>query len=307
MIGRIERVPLRDVWPREAPDFTGWLSDNVDQLSEATGLSLSGAEPEQTAGDFSVDLVAEDQNGNRIVIENQLEKSDHDHLGKLVTYLAALDAKAAIWIVADARPEHITAVTWLNESTAASFYLVKVEAVRIGESARAPLFTAIVGPSAEGREIGAKRKELEEGAATRKRFWEGLLAKARERTSLHASTPPNTNFWLQAPTALGGVAFTYIIRKHDREANVSIQRWDGGWNSRVFDALLQSRAEIEEEFGGELEWDRAETVAWCFIRHRMGPGGYDAEDRWPQVQDAMVDAMVRLERAFAPRIAKLAL
>ena len=101
MIGTLERVPFREVWPHEAHDFTKWLEDNIDVLNDIINLSLSSVEREQSAGDFSVDLVAEDDEGNLVVIENQLERSDHDHLGKLITYLTALDAKAAIWIVAD--------------------------------------------------------------------------------------------------------------------------------------------------------------------------------------------------------------
>ncbi len=103
MIGKIERVALREVWKHEALDFTTWLEDNIDVLSDALDINLSSAEREKDAGAFSVDLVAEDDKGDPVVIENQLEKSNHDHLGKLITYLTAIGAKAAIWIVADVR------------------------------------------------------------------------------------------------------------------------------------------------------------------------------------------------------------
>jgi RecB family endonuclease NucS len=109
-IGKIQRVPLREVWRHEAHDFTAWLRDNIDVLNDALNLSLSNAEREQAAGDFSVDLVAEDESENPVVIENQLEKSNHDHLGKLLTYLVAIGARTAIWIVADPRPEHVSAI-----------------------------------------------------------------------------------------------------------------------------------------------------------------------------------------------------
>ncbi len=125
MIGKIERVPLRDIWKHEAYDFTSWLQDNIDVLNDALGLSLSNPEREQTAGSFNVDLVAEDENGNPVIIENQLEKSDHNHLGKLITYLTAIGAKTAIWIVADPRPEHVSAISWLNESSSAQFLFIE--------------------------------------------------------------------------------------------------------------------------------------------------------------------------------------
>ncbi len=112
------------VWKHEARDFTKWLQDNIEILNEVLDLSLSSAESERSAGDFSVDLVAEDESGNPVIIENQLEKSNHDHLGKLITYLVAIGARTAIWIVADPRPEHVSAISWLNESPAADFYLL---------------------------------------------------------------------------------------------------------------------------------------------------------------------------------------
>jgi RecB family endonuclease NucS len=112
-------------------DFTQWLQENIDVLNSALDLTLVNVDREQAAGSFSIDLVAEDEGGGMVIIENQLEKSNHDHLGKLITYLTAIGAKAAIWIVSDPRPEHVAAITWLNESGSASFYMVKVEAVRM--------------------------------------------------------------------------------------------------------------------------------------------------------------------------------
>ncbi|MCK4232302.1 DUF4268 domain-containing protein, partial [candidate division WOR-3 bacterium] len=122
-IDKLQRRPLREVWRCEEK-FTTWLQDNIDVLNEVLDLNLEGAEPEQPAGTFSVDIVAKDESGNPVVIENQLEKSNHDHLGKLITYLTAIGAKIGIWIVADPRPEHVGSISWLNESSGADFYLV---------------------------------------------------------------------------------------------------------------------------------------------------------------------------------------
>ena len=126
MIGKLERVSLREVWKHEALDFTQWLQDNIDVLNDVIDFDLSNPEREKSAGNFSVDIVAEDEAGNPVIIENQLEKSNHDHLGKVMTYLVAIGAKIAIWIVADPRPEHISAIAWLNESSAANFYMLKI-------------------------------------------------------------------------------------------------------------------------------------------------------------------------------------
>ena len=138
-------------------------------------------EREHPAGDFSVDLVAEDESGNPVVIENQFKRSDHDHLGKLITYLTVIGARAAIWIVEDPRPEHISAISWLNESSAASFYLIKLEAFRIGRSSSAPLLTLIVGPSEEIRKVGEEKKERTERDSLRHRFWTQLLERAQKK------------------------------------------------------------------------------------------------------------------------------
>ena len=210
MIGKLLRVPLREVWGNESLDFTPWLQDNLDVLNEVLDLSLSSAEREQTAGNFSVDLVAEDEAGNPVIIENQLGKSDHDHLGKVITYLTALGAKSAIWIVADPRPEHVSAISWLNESRAANFYLVKVEAVRISDSLPAPLLTLIVGPSEASREVGEVKEEIAERYVLRQRFWAGLLERAKRRTKLHANISPSQSTYIGTGAGKYGMQFAYI-------------------------------------------------------------------------------------------------
>lgn len=161
MIAKLERVALRDAFPSEVRDLSQWIKSNIDQLNAVTGLSLSNANTEQPAGDFSVDLIAEDDSGAKIIIENQLGRSDHDHLGKVLTYLTAHEAQAAIWIVERPRTEHVNAIAWLNQSSSAEFYLIKVEAFRIGDSDPAPLLTLIVGPSAETKAIAEQKGKFE--------------------------------------------------------------------------------------------------------------------------------------------------
>ena len=133
-IGKIKRVKLKDVWKHEALDLTRWMENNIDVINELLDIELSNVEREKAVGDFSVDLTAEDESGNLVIIENQLAKSDHEHLGKLITYLSSLEAKTAIWIVPEPRPEHTNAVSWLNQSGLARFYLVKIEAIQIDDS-----------------------------------------------------------------------------------------------------------------------------------------------------------------------------
>jgi hypothetical protein len=187
-ISRMEQVPLRKLWPNEAYDFTTWLSNNLDLLSEELGFEISLLEREASVGPFSADIHTEGENGETIVIENQLEKTDHDHLGKLLTYLSNLDAQAAIWITPEPRPEHEKAIQWLNEMLPVDtgFYLIKIEAYRIDNSNPAPLFSTVAGPSLEAKQIGQQKKELAERHIKRKQFWTRLLEIANQKTDLHA-------------------------------------------------------------------------------------------------------------------------
>lgn len=187
-IGKLERVSLREIWKSEK-HFTRWLEKNIELLNETLDLSLSPVEREKSAGTFAVDLLAEDNDGNAVIIENQIEKTNHDHLGNVLTYLTSLEAKTAIWIRSDPRPEHVKAMTWLNEATTSdvSFYPVKIEGIRIGESPAAPLLSVICAPSEETKEIGKRKKEFAERHQRRLEFWGRLLAKSRERTQLHAN------------------------------------------------------------------------------------------------------------------------
>ncbi len=308
MIGKIERVALREVWKREAQDFTTWLENNIDILNDVIDLNLSSAEREKAAGTFSVDLVADDQSGNPVIIENQLEKSNHDHPGKLITYLTAFDAKAAIWIVSEPRPEHVKAISWLNESSPASFYLIKVEAIRIGDSTPAPLLTLIVGPSEESRDVGKAKKGMAERHNLRQRFWTGLLERAKGKTRLHSGVSPGIYAWISTGAGRQGLGYNYVIKQHGSSVELYIDRGKESEreNKEIFDELRASQGEIERTFGGSLEWERLEGKRACRIAKRSDQGGYrDDEESWPAIQDRLIDAMIRLDKAFHPHIKRL--
>lgn len=305
MIGKIRRVPLREVWRHEALDFTRWLEENVDVLNEVLDFTLISAEREKSAGDLNVDLVAEDTSGGTVIIENQLAKSDHDHLGKIITYLAALEAKRAIWIVANPRPEHVGAITWLNESSSASFYLVKVEAIRIGESDPAPLLTLIVGPGEERKEIRETKEDLAEGKTIRREFWTGLLAAAKGKTKLHSAVSPAEDNWIGTGAGKTGLSYNYVMRQHSGYVELYFNKGTADENKAVFDRLAESKDAIEKAFGGSLEWQRMDSKVTCRIKKEIGIAGYKDQNNWPSVFEAMVDAMVRLERALKPYISRL--
>ncbi|HDR06180.1 MAG TPA: DUF4268 domain-containing protein [Candidatus Coatesbacteria bacterium] len=307
MIGKIKRVPLREVWKNEARDFTPWLEANIEALGDVLDLSLSSAERERPTGDFNVDLVAENDAGGTLAIENQLGKSDHDHLGKLITYLASLEADAAVWIVAEPRTEHVNAINWLNEATSGAFYLVKVEAVQIEDSPPAPLFTLIVGPSEGSREIGETKKAMAERHIYRMRFWEELLKRAREKTNLHSRVTAGKYNWIGTGAGKSGLGLNYTVTQHESVIELYIDRGKGSEadNIEIFNKLLQSKDKIEEAFGSRLIWDELEGRRSCRVSYRFQDGGYRDEDKWPELHEKMVDAMIRFEKALRPFINKL--
>jgi len=307
IIGKLERVPLRQVWQNEARDFTSWLAENLEVLGETLGMNLSLVEREAPAGHFFADILAEDPSGNLFIIENQLERTDHDHLGKLITYLSVLGAKGAIWVSSDPRPEHETAIHWLNQFLPAdvAFYLLRVEAYRIGDSPPAPLLTVVAGGSPEVKQIGQEKQELAGRHVLRLRFWEQLLQRAKERTSLHAQISPSKENWIIAGAGISGLGFAYVIRLHDAQVGLYIDRSEAEENKAIFDQLLEKREQIEAEFGQALDWQRLEQRRVSRICLVLPNGGLRDRERWPAIQDAMVVAMVRLERALRPCIKQL--
>lgn len=160
--------------------------------------------------------------------------------------------------MADPRPEHVRATTWLNESSNAAFYLLKVEAVKIEGSEPAPLLTLIVGPSEESRKAGATKKELAERHILRERFWTDLQNRAKEKTKLHAAISPSRESWISAGAGKSGLGFNYVIRKHG-PSNVELYIDRGkdseSENRAIFEQLAAHREQIEDQIGGELVWE----------------------------------------------------
>lgn len=156
LIGRLQAVPAREVWRHEALDFTPWLLDNADVLSDVLGLDLELEAAEHAVGDFSLDLIGRDRlSGDLVIVENQLEQSDHTHLGQIMTYAGGTDAAHVVWVAPSFRAEHRRALEWLNERTdeGTRFFAVEVKVVRIGDSPYAPLLSLAVQPNDWGKQV----------------------------------------------------------------------------------------------------------------------------------------------------------
>jgi len=309
MIGKIKKISLREIWKNEARDFTTWLSENIDTLNEVLGMNFSVVKKEKDVGDFSLDILAEDENGNLVIIENQIEKTDHDHLGKLVTYLTNLNAKTAVWITSQPRDEHVKAIDWLNQFTAddISFYVVKVEAITIEDSKAAPLFTIVAEPSEISKEVGKEKKELAERHHLRKDFWTELLDRARQKTQLHSNVSPCIYSWIGAGAGKSGISYNYSITYDGAAVEIYLDRGKEfpTLNKVRFDELYQYKDKIEPSFGTKLSWERLDAKRASRIAYRIKDMGLKNKENWPILQNKMIDAMVLMEKSFKPYIEKL--
>lgn len=302
-VGKLRRIPVRDVFSHEAYDFTTWMEQNPDALSGAIGIDLIDINREHGAGDFSVDLFAEDINGYRVIIENQLEATDHRHLGQVLTYLSVLDADIAIWITADARPEHVSAVSWLNENTTdADFYLVKVEGVRVDDSRAAPLFTRIVGPSEETQAAGQRKKELNEQERQRKQFYSELLQVSNKRTDRFSNISPTDRSYISA-SAGQGVEYLYEAHAHVSRATLFLDfRETQAVNDAALDVLEEHRDEIDSAVDGQLEWIRDDNRRRKITFEETS--GYKDHAEWSRNHDQLSRIMMQLEKATQSYIAE---
>jgi hypothetical protein len=317
---RVERVPLRTVWPHEQRDFSRWLVENIDLVNEHLPFDVDPDSliPEGAAGDFWVDVVADATDPDsgepiKVVIENQLEQTDHDHLGKVLTYLAAYDARAAIWISARARPEHAKAVQWLNDESSIDAWLFDVEVIRIAGSPVAPLLTQIIGPSALSRRAKADKQASGADQARKLEFWTAVLprvADACRHLGLWQGRNPggSVNYSQAVPNSVGRMHWQIWVYGTGSWICLRVDGASQQEATYYFEQLQRDRGVIDGAFGGELSWQalesaRSSTISWI---NPIAGGFRDDPATWPAVGDAIADAMARLIAATQPHIAKLA-
>jgi hypothetical protein len=311
-IEKITRVSITEVWKHEAKNLTPWLCENIDVISDIIGVQLTNPEKEQSTGNFNVDIKAEDIEGNVVVIENQFGASNHDHLGKLLTYLTSFNAKTAIWIVETPKQEHINVINWLNEAeNNCDFYILKLEAIKIGNSNPAPLLSKVAGPNEESKKIGKIKKEDSERHKLRLAFWIQLLEVAKEKklTPFNAISPTKDS-WIAASAGIRGLAYTMWVNQFSVRIELRIDRGKGAEeeNLSIFNSIQQHKAEIEEIFGSSLIWADLEGFRVCSIRKDYDKGGYRSEESlWDSIIGQVVDGMIKLESAIKPHLKDLKL
>ena len=198
-LGRLIDVPVRDAFPHEAWDMTPWLAANLDRIADAIGVPLENPDTEVPVEGFAADILAEDpREGRKVLIENQLEGSDHSHLGQIMTYLAGLEADVMVWIAPSFREPHLAAIRWLNEHTVEpfAFFAVRLRAVRIGDSMPAPLFEVIEQPNGWERRTQKRlrsREGLSDVGKRRLAFWTHLAERHPDLGTARAAT---SSVWL---------------------------------------------------------------------------------------------------------------
>lgn len=258
-LGKLKKVPLRSIWVHEATKFTKWLAEeeNLALLSDELDIEISLIETEATVGSFNVDILAEDPGSDKkIIIENQLEKTDHDHLGKIITYASGVAASHIIWIVADVREEHKRAIEWLNEHTddEINFFLIKIELWQIEDSTPAPKFNVISEPngwakavkqstSTSNRITDTKLKQLE--------FWEKFREYAEAKKSKLSFRKPNPQHWynISSGSSEWHIALTLNTSTNMMACEVYIRQ-----NKDLYKKFEDRKDSIESHLGKDLEW-----------------------------------------------------
>lgn len=292
---------LREVWPHEASDFTPWLAEeeNLSLLADAVGLDISLDETESSVGDFNVDIYAtETGTDRRIIIENQLEDTNHDHLGKLITYASGKGASIVIWVVKRAREEHRSAIEWLNNHTDEdiSFFLVEIKLYRIGDSEPAVKFEIVEKPNDWTKEI-KKLTALDPAKQFRLEYWNAYNDYAFALTDYpkhFKRRKPGTDHWMTL--SLGSSAYHLDIDVQQKRSAVSVELYISD-DKELFKKLLQHRETIEAEIGEKLDWrELPDKKASRIIIEK--PVHIDNRDEWDSQFAWLTATAIKFKKAF---------
>lgn len=273
-IGKLEKVELRDLWKHEERDFSAWLAqeENLAMLSDVIGVDIALIERESHVGGFSADLYAE-ENGteNKIIIENQLEDTNHDHLGKIITYASGKDAKYIIWIVKHARDEHRQAIEWLNTHTneAINFFLLEIELWRIGDSLPAPKFNVVVRPNDWVREERRSTSEITERGKFCLSFWDAFNNYSAQQSDFMRQFKlrrSHTDSWYDLSIGMGACYLSLNVQSNKGTIDIGIYIPN---DKEYFERLKSHSEEINEILGEEAEWREARKACRIVITKPM--------------------------------------
>ncbi|MDE3088034.1 MAG: DUF4268 domain-containing protein [Chloroflexota bacterium] len=302
-LGTIKSLDPREIWPNEARDFTPWLAEHMQDLSQKLGMDLEVTQTEVPVGEFAVDILAKDlATGGEVVIENQFGVTDHDHFGKLLTYASGRDAFALVWIAQEVRDEHRQALEWLNERTdeGTLIFALGVEVFRIDDSKPAFNLKPVVVPNKWQKSTRRPAANSPRGEAYRA-FFQQLIDEMRERhkfTGARVAFPQN---WFGFATGVSGITYGAVFAQGGRvRVELYIDRGEAEDNKRIFDSLHAKREEIESRLEAPLEWERLDDRRASRIA-LYSSGSIDLDQNsLTKIREWMISNLLRFRKVFGP-------
>ena len=263
-LSKITKVDLRDCWQSEAGDFTPWLAseENIALLADALGMNeLEVKGQEEHVGPFRADILCVDPGTDKyVLIVNQLEKTDHNHLGQIMTYAAGLDAVTIIWIAEHFTEEHRAAIDWLNRITDKefNFFGVEIELIKIGDSPAAPIFNVIAKPNGWSKDVRSSQSSKEgrsEGEIFKYEFWTAFVNYMGNNPSkLFRTQSASHDHWMNIAIGKGGMHIALLVNTREQKVTVQLYMWDDA-EKKNFDTFYKYKEEAEEKLG-KLAWRR---------------------------------------------------
>ena len=267
-LSKIEKVELRDCWENEASDFTPWLAseENIALLADAIGMNeLEVKAQEEHVGPFRADILCVDPGTDKyVLIENQLEKTDHNHLGQIMTYAAGLDAVTIIWIAERFTEEHRAAIDWLNRITDKefNFFGVEIELIKIGDSPAAPMFNVIAKPNGWSKDVRSSQSSKDghsENEIFKYDFWDAFVNYMSSNPSkLFKTQSASYDHWMNIAIGKGGVHISLLLNTKEQKVTIQLYMWDDA-DKKYFDAMVKHKEEAEEKIGLPLTWRRLDN------------------------------------------------
>ena len=301
-IGKLKEVDIRDLWKHEQYDFSAWLAEkeNIENLNEVLGLTLTDISKEEYVGSFRCDLFAKDEStGIKVIIENQLEPSNFEHLGKIITYASGLDAKVIVWIVKQAREEHKSAIEWLNNNTNSdiNFFLIELHAYKIGDSKPAPQFQIVEKPNdfIKFSKNKTNSDSLNKSQSERLEFWNRFNDKLIEKGKPFNVRKATTDHWYDI--AIGTSEAHIAIDLVNKDSMIVIELYIND-NKEIFDKLYENREEIEEKFGHKLIWDKLENKKASRIKYYIKGLNFDNHSNYDELIDESIETAIKMRDIF---------
>lgn len=300
----LKKIDLRTYWKHEALDFTKWLAkeENIQLLSDEIGISIVDIKAEEATGRYSVDIVAKDADSDKkVIIENQLEVTDHKHLGQLITYASGFNASVIIWIVKETREEHQKAIEWLNNNTNAqlSFILIQMELWQIDNSAYAPKFHILAQPNDWAKQLqnsSNESKELTDTKLLQLEFWTQFIRYAKNKsTSLRIGRKPRAQHWYSISY---GSSETHIsLTINTREGLIACEIYIPN-SPNIYQNFEENKAHIEEQLGFNLEWMPLENKKASRIKIDNN-ALIENEEEWSQYFDWLQNTAEKMANEFS--------